>query len=363
MTEPTAVIDPNGIWTFGSPSVLYLFYRASGELSQQVNDMVESMPYYYEVTGGHGNGAEFIMQAEANYYQGDFENAEINVNNALYAAQAKQQSAISVCARFLQMRLALLKGSISQAQDLLQNLRTESLQRREYIFLHTLDLCEAFIYASLRQGDKIPAWISNGDFNSSRLFFQVQAFSNLIYGRVLLIKGDYLKLLGIAEHFTAIASIFPNLLANIYNYIYVAAANEAIFRHEEALTALRQALDLAMPDHMHMPFVENCDYIKPLLEQLERDARYREEISRMLELNRQYESSVEQIIKTHFTENKSPLSERETEIAKLAVAGLTNKEIAASLFISTNTVKTQLKSIFEKLGINSRALLKQYIRE
>lgn len=361
MTAQTAVIDQNGIWTFGSPSILYLFYRAPGELSQQVSDMIESMPYYYDVTGGHGSGAEYIMQAEAYYYQGDFENAEITVNKALYTAQARQQSAISVCARFLQMRLALLKGNYPEAQELLQNLRTESMQRQEYIFMHTLDICEAYIYAFLRQGDKIPAWIATGDFNSSRLFFQVQAFSNLIYGRVLLIKGNYFKLLGIAEHFIAIASIFPNLLANIYTYIYLAAANEAIFRHEEALAVLQQALDLAMPDHMYMPFVENCDYIRTLLEQLERNSPYGQDIRRILELNKHYESSAALIIQTHFTENKSHLSAREIEIARMAAAGLTNKEIAASLFISTNTVKTQLKSIFEKLGINSRALLKQYL--
>ena len=38
--------------------------------------------------------------------------------------------------------------------------------------------------------------------------------------------------------------------------------------------------------------------------------------------------------------------------------GLTNKEIGASLFISQNTVKTQLISIFENLAVNSQALIK-----
>ena len=51
--------------------------------------------------------------------------------------------------------------------------------------------------------------------------------------------------------------------------------------------------------------------------------------------------------------------ERELEIARLAAAGITNKEIGARLYISENTVKMALKSIFEKLGISSRALLKQ----
>ena len=48
------------------------------------------------------------------------------------------------------------------------------------------------------------------------------------------------------------------------------------------------------------------------------------------------------------------LSPRELEVLSLVVSGMRNKEIAAQLFISTNTVKYHLKRIFEALGVNSR---------
>jgi DNA-binding CsgD family transcriptional regulator len=54
------------------------------------------------------------------------------------------------------------------------------------------------------------------------------------------------------------------------------------------------------------------------------------------------------------------LTGREKEIAQLAAGGLTNREIGERLYISPNTVKTQLKSIFEKLDVNWRTLLRQY---
>lgn len=57
------------------------------------------------------------------------------------------------------------------------------------------------------------------------------------------------------------------------------------------------------------------------------------------------------------------LTEREREVAQLAAQGLSNKEIGKQLYISENTVKTQLKSIFAKLGINSRILLKQKLSQ
>ena len=49
------------------------------------------------------------------------------------------------------------------------------------------------------------------------------------------------------------------------------------------------------------------------------------------------------------------LSNREREILALLADGLGNKQIAARLGISTNTVKTHLELLFEKLGVSSRA--------
>lgn len=48
------------------------------------------------------------------------------------------------------------------------------------------------------------------------------------------------------------------------------------------------------------------------------------------------------------------LSQRELEILKLAAQGKSNKEIAAQLFISINTVKVHMRNIFEKIGVVSR---------
>jgi DNA-binding NarL/FixJ family response regulator len=49
------------------------------------------------------------------------------------------------------------------------------------------------------------------------------------------------------------------------------------------------------------------------------------------------------------------LTRREREVLELVAQGLSNKEIAQSLVITNNTVKRHLKSIFEKLGVHSRA--------
>jgi LuxR family maltose regulon positive regulatory protein len=49
------------------------------------------------------------------------------------------------------------------------------------------------------------------------------------------------------------------------------------------------------------------------------------------------------------------LSPRETDILKLIAQGLSNKEIARSLYIGPETVKSHLKNVFGKLGVERRA--------
>jgi DNA-binding NarL/FixJ family response regulator len=48
------------------------------------------------------------------------------------------------------------------------------------------------------------------------------------------------------------------------------------------------------------------------------------------------------------------LSERQIEVLKLVAAGASNKEIASSLDITENTVKTHMKHIFNALGVTKR---------
>jgi ATP/maltotriose-dependent transcriptional regulator MalT len=57
------------------------------------------------------------------------------------------------------------------------------------------------------------------------------------------------------------------------------------------------------------------------------------------------------------------ITPRELEILELIAAGLSNKEIAARVFVSENTVKTHSSRVFDKLGARRRTQAVQRGRE
>ncbi len=57
------------------------------------------------------------------------------------------------------------------------------------------------------------------------------------------------------------------------------------------------------------------------------------------------------------------LTPSEQRVAELAASGMTNRDVAAALFISPKTVEANLSRIYRKLGINSRAALGRRMAE
>lgn len=84
--------------------------------------------------------------------------------------------------------------------------------------------------------------------------------------------------------------------------------------------------------------------------------------------NSYFGQNISNIIFNNFTESlqndkeklNNILSEREIEVIKLIAVGLTSKEIAAKLFISSRTVEAHKTNIFEKLKLKTTAEIVKY---
>jgi LuxR family maltose regulon positive regulatory protein len=124
-----------------------------------------------------------------------------------------------------------------------------------------------------------------------------------------------------------------------------AAGNEA-----EALAALEEALALAEPEGIRRPLLEAGPALRDLLARhLRRSASHRwfaAELLRRLEGSGGNGAMPAELLE--------PLSPREGEVLRYLPTMMSNADIAAELFVSVNTVKTHVKSIYRKLDATRR---------
>lgn len=347
---PATLINVKSTWTFGSPSVLYMFWRESGKLDSELEQMDECMPIYYTLTAGHGSGAEIIMRAEAHLMRGELDEAEILCHKAMFTADSKRQNSIYQCGLFLLARIAILRGDDAMLRNALRSLEERSRRNTEDLCRYTLDLAKGYILLLLNRGDDVSPWIAEGKINDRRLVIMTQPFAHILYGRILLERSEYQKLLGVSEFGMGISAIFPNLLPQVYIKLYQAQTLDALDKRGESFEALNSALDTALPDGILLPFAENYDGIKKLLPETGCDGKVREKIA-----------ALDGMLKDGLTvlgRTEVHLSPREREVLELLRKSLTNPAIAERLGVSISTVKATVSSILSKKGVSSRELLK-----
>ena len=165
----------------------------------------------------------------------------------------------------------------------------------------------------------------------------------MIENQVYLAQGAYAKVIGHCAQLLAVCEAMHYALVALHIRIQTAAAYAQLGKSEEACTWLRQALSDAAPGGLVIPFVENYDFLKPLLaRELKTDL-----IAKITELG---EGAGVRNAATHPAAFDA-LMPRESEIVELIVQRLSNREIAEKLYLSEGSVKQYVNQIYSKLHI------------
>ncbi len=364
----TYSVDPKGAWTFSAPSIFMMYHKTVGGADAENNEMKECMPYYYQVTNGHGNGAEHQFAAELYYERGNINDADISNQMAMSAAKRKNQFSVMLCSEFLFMRIELLRGEYEVLVKRINNCREWLHKERQYTLLNTLDMCLAYIYSLLEHPEKAAEWILEGRLNQTLVMFPAMPMLYTFYNQVLLSRGKWTNIISTSEDYQRVFGIYNNLMCKINLHIQLSIAYENIGKHIEALEQLQRALNMAFPDGIIMPFAENENYINFLLLELQEKEIHGEYIEKILCLSRQFREGKQRILWEGFQEHGTyGLTDRELTIAKLALQRKTNTEIATELNIAPGTVRNQLSRIYDKLNItgnikNKRIVLENYLK-
>ena len=249
------------------------------------------------------------------------------------------------------MRMAEKNGGFETLEEERKSFRRELMENRQYIMIHSLDLCDSFISALRGETEKIVPWVANGLLESSSVLGAAMASAFTIYHQVLLARGEYSKLAARKESMEKqfLGSRVVYVMPAIYLEIQLAAAFSHLGKEQEAEAALKKAAELAFVDRIYMPFVENMDQIPAKLWKPFSDVpAYQDDLRQIAGICGRYKGMTLPGAPGH---DLSVLSERELEIARLASEYISNQEIARRLFLTENTVKTHMKNIYAKLEI------------
>ncbi len=352
MSRPAVTIQAGSSWTFGSPSVLMMYYRAPGELQKETHEMHECMPHYYRITNGHGLGAELVMDAEASFMQGKLREAEIGLERARAAIAGSGQENMALCCDFLELRL--LRSGGRRRLDV--KARAEALlARHDVVLLNMFESILAYYYALLQEAEKIPDVFRLHRLDTVNYFAPGKPMMELIENQVYLAQGEFPRVIGRSEPLLSGCESLHYALVALHIRLQTASAYEALGNRAMARKLLIRALEDAEPDGFVLPFAENAPYLMNHYSALSRELEtpFAASVCELSErwLSRQQTSGSRQ----EPIEALRELSERERSVAQLMALRKTNREIAETLFLSEGTVKQYINRIYSKLQLTGTA--------
>jgi LuxR family transcriptional regulator, maltose regulon positive regulatory protein len=118
----SAIANREMVFTFGSPHVLYLFYREKGDLWGITEFSERAIRYYRELSDGCGAGFEHLSRAEYYLETGQLDQVESYARKAIHKARTMDQLSIILCARFTLARLHAARGQFFKARNELSSL-------------------------------------------------------------------------------------------------------------------------------------------------------------------------------------------------------------------------------------------------
>ena len=346
MSRPAVTLRNSGSWTFGSPSVLMMYYRAPGELGKELAEMYECMPHYYKITNGHGRGAELLMDAEAAYLQGAWEKAAVLLERA--RADAAGQENMTLCCDFLALRLALC-GKGKEEYDFAAK-RAALLQKHDGVQMHLLESIAAYFYAWQGRPEQAPELFREHKLAEVSFFGPCRPMMSLIEQQVWLAQGEYVKVIAHSEGLLRRCEAMHYGLVGLQARIQLAAAQLRFGQRADARAALAAALLDAVQDDFWVLFVEQYPALAPLLEEEDWavcEPRLGPFVARILPAGRAFAAR----LGLPAPAPELPLTDRDRELARLVAGRCTNKEIAAALYLSEGTVKQYINQLYAKLDM------------
>jgi LuxR family maltose regulon positive regulatory protein len=306
------------------------------------------------------------------YERNQLEKAEACLRSVMEHAQRWQDMQLLAWSSGAYVKVLLASGELAEAEQMLREM--QSLVQRSGFAFYDTNVMAAQVELWLAQGNlsAAGAWAENFLFNPDAPEYMRQE-EYLALARVYLSQRQYERCLRL------LAPLLSSMerLKRQWDVIHLLALQTVAFyglgETSQACQVALRLLQLSEPEGYVRVYLDAGEPMRRVLEMLgtaPQEAISTSAVSRLLTAFEQekggspfmqevvaVEPSVKRIQSSASVTPSpfEPLSPQERRVFHLLITGCTYAEIAQELIVSLNTVKTQVSSIYRKLGVSGRA--------
>jgi LuxR family maltose regulon positive regulatory protein len=361
-------------------------YVRAGRLRLAHRECLEGLALAEQI-GVHTPMSAYLHYCLANTYYAwnRLEEATRAEQQMLHIGQTWQNADLLVCGHLALAQLELARGALDAADQALR--LTEALIQQEQLV----------IYAFWVEAARVQYWLAAGDLEAARHWAEQVAFSPdtwdpnhkgafLMQVRVFLAQQQYPQAIEALEHFRALLDRPADIETTIQFLALQVIALHDGGKQEQVQAVAARLLSLTEPEGNIRVFLDLGAPMKQVLQTLQAAPNAQSEpayrapthsrsfVAKLLAAFEQEEQqrtnragtslAIPEEARLPIQARASspaqpglyePLSRQEQRVLQLLVAGRTYAEMAEALIVSLNTIKTQVSSIYRKLGVSRRA--------
>ncbi|HUL86563.1 MAG TPA: LuxR C-terminal-related transcriptional regulator [Pseudolabrys sp.] len=343
--------------------------------AQQLNldaanrNYIQALRHAEQYVGANSVAASLPLSliARLRYEQGQLDQAEAMLIDRLPIINAATMLECVWSAHFVVARVAVCRGNFARAYALLEAAENQGITQG-WGRLTAASISErARLYFAEGRTSEGAACFDRLDRLAAEYPTSMPCARSEIYWHAQLVRA---YLLSEQKNYEEAKSILKNLqheLERVHNNlfalrvaIHIAGVSQDAKQPDEAIDDFLRVLSASAKAGIYQMILDEGLKIGPLLtivhESIERTGKFRELTPCLNGLiagwRLRYHSQVDPADKSATAEL---ISAREADILKLIARGLSNKEIARTLAIAPETVKSHVKHIFVKMGVEKRA--------
>ena len=257
-------------WTWGCFSYVLMFWNRAGGLQEDIRQAGVLLEYFRQHAPGCGAGGRQIMEAEWLLQKGDFIGAEAMACEGELWALREREAGNVISAKIIRLQIAVLTGKEKIRMDLKHEIRKLLYDRRgDHARLQMM--FELYVNDEMDSDNdhkEISYWWENENGWEQSVYFPSYPLRQILYGRYLLMREEYTKILDSFQRMVNEEFYGRHLLFLVWARIFLAVSHYQTNKHDMAERSLAKAMEIAAGDQICLPFAEYYGQLWPMIDSL-----------------------------------------------------------------------------------------------